>query len=497
MKIKKSIAVFLSVLMICSVIFSTSAFAVVISSQGFDIQRINSTSKAEIVGITEGSELESSTSVTIPSSLNDCLITSIATNAFRNATQEEIILPDSITNISTLAFDNATALKTFTIPVNVQTIGSLVFNNCTSLTNVTFKATNISIISRAMFYNCESLDNVIIPSSVNTIESMAFAECTSLKRIYIPSNVSVISDDAFLYTNNVTIYGTSGTPAYYYALNKGIPFIELSENKSMRTLNNWITSAKYKLKEDLSAYVSSTVENLQAEYEKAILVRDDFFSTQSDIDTAATNLATAYKGLKLTAMTELETTVATAKSLLENSDIYTEDSVNQLSEAIISAESIIEKSYPTATEVTDMISLLNEKINSLVLQSKIDLQTLVNQANEIINSDANLYTEVSISALTTAIANANLVLENSNSTDEIYKSEITTLTQAYDSLVPLTMGDVNLDGDLTVTDVMYVLKNVVGTFNFDDRQQYVADINADGTITVVDAILIQKLVLEL
>lgn len=497
MKIKKSIAVFLSVIMLCSVIFSTSAFAVVISSQGFDIQRINSTSKAEIVGITEGSELESSASVTIPSSLNDCLITSIATNAFRNATQEEIILPDSITNISTLAFDNATALKTFTIPVNVQTVGSLVFNNCTSLKNVTFKATNISIISRAMFYNCESLDNVIIPSSVNTIESMAFAECTSLKRIYIPSTVSVINNDTFLYSNNVTIYGTSGTPAYYYAINKGIPFIELPEEKKMLTLNNWITSAKYKLREDLSAYVPATVENLQVAYENAILVKNDFFSTQSDIDTAVNNLSTAFKALKLIVISQLEETVENAKALLENSDIYTENSVNQLLAAITSAEEIIQKTSVTSTEVNDMISLLNEKINSLVLQSKVDLQALIENANKVVDNDFYLYTEASVSNLTTAIANANLVLENVNSTDEIYKQEIEKITQTYNSLVLLTIGDSNLDADLNIIDVIYVLKNVVGTLEFNERQQYVSDMNADGAITVIDAIMIQKLVLEL
>lgn len=498
MKIKKGLAIFMSVLVFCSVIFSTSAFAIVMSSQGFDFQRINSTSKAEIIGITPGSDLESSTSIIIPSSLGDCLITSIATNAFQNNTvQEEIVLPNTITNISSLAFNNAVALKTMTIPANVQTINSLAFNNCASLESITFKSTNLSIISRATFYGCKSLDNIIIPSSVNTIESMAFAECTSLNRIYIPSTVSVISNDAFLYANNVKIYGTLGTPAYYYAINKGIPFIELSENKSMLTLNNWITSAKYKLKEDLSEYIPSTVENLQIEYENAVLIKNDFFSTQSDIDNAAANLATAYRALKLTAMAELETAVETAKSLVENSSIYTNDSVNQLLNTIISAENVIQKSNPTSTEVNNMILQLNDKMNSLVFQSKVDLQTLVNQASEVIASSSNLYTETSILELTTAIANANSVLESTEATDDNYKSEISTLTQAYNSLVLLTMGDVNLDGNLTVADVLYVLKNIVGTFEFNERQQYVADMDINGEISVVDAIMIQRLILEL
>ncbi|MEE1076520.1 MAG: leucine-rich repeat protein [Acutalibacteraceae bacterium] len=497
MKVKKGIAVFLSVLMLCSVVFSTSAFAAIMSSKGFEFQRIDATTKAEIVGITSGSELESSPSITIPSSLNNFLIIRIATNAFKNNTvQEEIILPDTITEISNLAFNSAKALKTITIPNKVQSMGEFAFNNCNSLTNVTFKTTRLSILPRGTFYGCTSLDNVIIPSSVNTIESMAFAGCISLNKIYIPSTVSVIGNDTFLYDDNLTIYGTAGSSAHAYAQKKNIPFVELPENKSTYLLNNWLSSAEYVLSGDMSEYIPETAEKLQQEYESALAVKNDFFSTQSDIDNAVNNLSTAFKALKLIVMPQLEEAVENAKVLLENADIYTETSVNNLSKAVTTAEEIIQNISATSTEVKNMIALLNEKMNSLVLQSKVDLQALIENASKAVDNDFYIYTEASLSALTNALANANDVFEDVNSTDEIYKNEIEKLTQAYNSLVLLTIGDSTLDTNLDISDVICILKNIVNTIEFNERQQYVSDMNEDGKITVVDAILLQRLLLD-
>ena len=143
-----------------------------------------------------------------------------------------------------------------------------------------------------------------------------------------------------------------------------------------------------------------------------------------------------------------------------------------------------------------MIALLNEKMNSLVLQSKVDLQVLIENVSKAVDNDFYIYTEASLSALTNALANANDVFEDVNSTDEIYKNEIEKLTQAYNSLVLLTIGDSTLDTNLDISDVICILKNIVNTIEFNERQQYVSDMNEDGKITVVDAILLQRLLLD-
>ena len=337
----------------------------------------------------------------------------------------------------------------------------------------------------------------MIPSSVNTIKDLTFANCNSLKKIYIPTTVSVIDDTAFQHSDNVTIYGTIGSTAYHYAFDRGIPFVELSTEKSIGDLNIWLTASEYRLGEDLSVYTASTVQKLQEEYAKAIIVRDDFFSTQADIDTATANLSTAFKSLKLTAMLQLETTVANANALLENSDIYTEDSANQLYNAVTSAEVLIKNNSQSVADINEMNNLVSDKVSALILQSKVDLQALVAQADEVIKTEDYKYAETLITELTTAINNANSVLENSNSTDEAYKAEIENLTQLYNSLSPLVIGDVNYDNTVNVSDVIIVLKNLVSSSKLDQRNQYVSDMNADGKVSIIDAIMIQQVILEL
>lgn len=564
MKLKKSIAVFLSTLLLLSVVFSTTTLAYD-TTQDFTYQRIGTTTMAEITGITAGSQIESNTTITVPSSIGGYLITTIGTKAFANGTvQEEIILPNTITHISNLAFYNSKALKTVTIPLNVQTIDTRAFSYCPNLETVNFNTNNLQIISKAMFYNSTSLNNVIIPTSVNTIESMAFSRCTSLERIYIPSNVAVIEDDAFLYSDNVTIYGTTHSPVHYYALEKGIPFVELSSRKDMITLNNWLIATQYELSDDTSIYTPETLQNLLTVYEEANAIKNDFFSTQAQVDTVATKLSTAFNSLKLKVMLELEATLSVAKTYTNDTNLYTQQSFDELQAVITSAQVLIKESSPNFAEVEAMLQLLNDKIDGLLLQSKADLQTLVDTANNIVNT-SDIYTETTIADLTTAIANATAVLSDKSSTDEIFKSEFEalnskinalhlisfdtltnnvaeieleltnnahkytpesikvvqdeldsakallntsnptndelvaqneSLTTAFKSLTLVTLGDVNSDGELSVIDVILILRNIVDMVQFDDRQQFISDVNSDGSITVLDAVMLQNQIIN-
>ncbi len=492
MKIKKFLAVFMSVLMLCSVFFSVSASALILYSGGFKYEP--STSKlAEILGLESGSELESAKTITIPSSIKGYSIYRIGKNAFSyNDVHEEIIMPSTITEIGDYAFTESTALKTVTIPKNVQIMGVHAFSRCTSLENVTFETTRLSVIPRTAFYYCASLESVILPESINTIDTMAFATCSNLKKIYIPSTVSSVTSDAFLYSNNLTIYGESGSTIYYYALSNNIPFVELSGEKVFTELENSITTAQAKLSGDTSEYSQDVVTQLQTEINNALALKDDFFTTQSDIDTAAQNITKLCNMLMPAYLTQLEEAIAQGNALLENSAIYTAESVKELSDAITSAQAVMDKANPTEDEAQSMVTLVNEKINALVLQSKENLQNLVNSVEITIEASQYQYTEASINDLVDALEEAIKVLEDSNSNDATYRAEYNTLMQVYDTIVPLTKGDINFDGEITVADALLVIKNVVGNNQFNEREAYAADLSSDNIITVLDAVMIQR-----
>ncbi|MEE0930935.1 MAG: dockerin type I repeat-containing protein, partial [Acutalibacteraceae bacterium] len=64
-------------------------------------------------------------------------------------------------------------------------------------------------------------------------------------------------------------------------------------------------------------------------------------------------------------------------------------------------------------------------------------------------------------------------------------------------LMPIELGNVDMDyrNKTTLSDIVYVLRNILGTTTFDERQQYAGDINEDGTISLQDAVLMQRKVL--
>lgn len=55
------------------------------------------------------------------------------------------------------------------------------------------------------------------------------------------------------------------------------------------------------------------------------------------------------------------------------------------------------------------------------------------------------------------------------------------------------IGDVNLDGSISVNDATTIQKYLAGTYTFNDVQLYAADVNKDGVVSVLDVTELQKL----
>lgn len=435
MKFKKFIALFIAMLTIFTISFSTIASAS-LSSNGFDYQRIGSTSTATLLGLTQGGQQESNTIVTVPSSLGGMLITVVGSSAFaNNSFQQQIILPNTVTDINSNAFYNASALTTMNIPKNVVEISSSAFAYCTNLETVTFSTTQLTELPRNMFIGSTRLNNVVLPSSVNTINEYAFANCTALTRIYIPESTSSISTSAFYNVPNLTIYGVSGSTAEYYALSNNFKFVALEQNKNTTSLNNWIIAAEYKLSQNLSDYTVSTVTALQNQYNRSVQVKDDFFSTQAVIDKSAADLKNAYNSLKLTAMLELEESVKNANTYLEEADIYTSDTVQTLKLEVEKANQLIDSNSTDVTDVSNAVSRVNTAVAVLVYQSKVDLQQLLTKANDILTNKSDLYTTGSITRLKTSVNNATAVLNNTNAANNDFLTQKTALEAALNKLV--------------------------------------------------------------
>ena len=125
---------------------------------------------------------------------------SIGVRAFALTAVKEIVLPDSLTNLSAGAFCMAGSLESVSIP------GSA------------------GIVNKQVFSTCSSLKEVIIGEGVTTVEYAAFENCPSLVSVSLPASVTDISSDAFYGSANVILHGPAGTAAESFAQEYGFTF---------------------------------------------------------------------------------------------------------------------------------------------------------------------------------------------------------------------------------------------------------------------------------
>ena len=131
-------------------------------------------------------------SVTIPDS-----VTSIGSYAFRNCSSlQSVTIPDSVTSIGSSAFDGCSSLTSVAIPDSVTSIDAYAFRNCSSLQSVTIPD-SVTTIGSSAFNGCSSLESVTIPDSVTSIGEYAFWGCSSLTSVTIPASVTTIGEGAF------------------------------------------------------------------------------------------------------------------------------------------------------------------------------------------------------------------------------------------------------------------------------------------------------------
>lgn len=114
----------------------------------------------------------------------------------------EIILPTSLTNISSNAFMNCKSLRkvTWNSP-EVKLFGYDAFYGCESLEEFTFPPVGSGFQqSGEYFANCFSLKRCVFPHTItgNMLGPRVFTNCRSLKEVFLPENLNTILSDFFM-----------------------------------------------------------------------------------------------------------------------------------------------------------------------------------------------------------------------------------------------------------------------------------------------------------
>ncbi len=227
---KKVLSLFLSVLMLTSVVAAVdlSAYATTYYTSGDYEYTILDDGTAEITDYNG-----SASSLTIPSTLDGYVVTSLGEYAFNRCTSlTSLIIGNSVKSIGDYAFQYCTSLTSITIPDSVTNIGYMAFGCCESLTSITIPD-SVTSIEKYAFYECTSLTSITIPDSVTSIGEWAFEYCTSLTSITIPGSVTSISCTAFTDCDNLTDIYYGGTDDEWKSIkstngyNRNLCFLEV------------------------------------------------------------------------------------------------------------------------------------------------------------------------------------------------------------------------------------------------------------------------------
>lgn len=217
---KKLLACILSVVMVCTILFSIAPAKVMADSTY--TYRVLSNNTVEIAKYNGNGG-----NVDIPDTIDGMTVTSIGDLAFQNckslvtvtipdnvrtiggwsfggcSSLVSVSIPDSVTSIGQYAFGGCTSLQTFDIPNAVTTIECLAFAGCTALTSIDIPDT-VTTIEHDTFQGCTSLTSITIPDSVVSIGDSAFTGCRALTNITIPDSVTSIGEYAFRSCNALT-----------------------------------------------------------------------------------------------------------------------------------------------------------------------------------------------------------------------------------------------------------------------------------------------------
>ena len=153
----------------------------------------------------------------IESEVNGCPVTAIENGAFSGTSYTEIILPDTIEYIDSLAFFPCQYLEKVNFPKGLKYIGRLAFGRCNSLTEITIDCPDLVLSTQAFygctgltdaqimakeigdfaFAGCENLSQFTIGEGTARIGYTAFGDDNGLAEIKIPESVSIIEQGAF------------------------------------------------------------------------------------------------------------------------------------------------------------------------------------------------------------------------------------------------------------------------------------------------------------
>ncbi len=162
----------------------------------------------------------------------------------------DLVIPEGVTSIGTMAFMYCTSLTSVTIPDGVKSIGFAAFRYCNKLVSVII-GKDVTEISWWAFGDCGALESINIPNGVTSLERNVFCGCRSLTSINIPNSVETIGSEAFEYCYSLTsvIIPDSVTSINSFAFNACFSLVSVTIPHSVKSIGDYAFNSCLKLVE--------------------------------------------------------------------------------------------------------------------------------------------------------------------------------------------------------------------------------------------------------
>ena len=207
-------------------------------------------------------------------------------------------------------------------------------------------------------------------------------------------------------------------------------FAASDENKEKYTEDSWKT-------------LEEAITVAQAVLNKPEATQEEVNDALKALTDAKENLKTKEPSVEKPEKSELQETVNDAKAFvggLENPEMYTEESLNALKEAIAMAEEVLASETATQDEINDAMRRVKEAKENLAQKKPAvateALENAIANARELAQDTAT-YTEESRAALNAAVDAAQKVLEDANATQETVDKQTEAVEAAIKALVKI------------------------------------------------------------
>lgn len=385
-----------------------------------------------------------------------------------------IDLPLNLLSIGNYTFGGCQSLTEIVIPKSVQSIGTQLFSGCGSLTSIIVESDNSIYDSRndcnaiietktnTLIAGCQT---TLIPSDITSIESYAFSGCDGLTTIEFPNSIKSIGENAISSCNSLQSIFVGPNPAYCssYAFNGIYSSCKLYVPKGYKY--SYLYQNEWSKFDNIVEYAQQG----DVEFVDNLLYLEDcdfYYGTQYTVPVMMKN-----ERENITAFSfELQ--------LPEGLNVAKDEAGNYMISLV--------EDRKTATHgvsaVQDDNGLLKVAVYSVMNRP------LVGTEGAVLNITFDLDETLAVGKHPLSLQEVVMTCTSGY--------ELATLSyKASVNLHDHSLGDVNHDGSVSITDAIGIINLYLNT---DTEGLYVeaADINRDGKVNITDAVWVIDMILN-